>query len=44
MGIGDIRMEEGDERAVCDYIAGMTDIYAVERYSDAFIPKAWSVK
>ena len=40
----EIRLEEGDERAVCDYIAGMTDIYAVERYGDAFIPKAWSVK
>ena len=40
----EIRVEEGDERAVCDYIAGMTDIYAVERYSDAFLPKAWTVK
>ena len=40
----EIRMEEGVERAVCDYIAGMTDIYAVERYGEAFIPKAWSVK
>ena len=40
----EIRLEEGEDRAVCDYIAGMTDIYAVERYSDAFIPKAWTVK
>ena len=40
----EIRLEEGVERAVCDYIAGMTDLYAVERYSDAFIPKAWAVK
>ena len=40
----EIRVEEGVERAVCDYIAGMTDLYAVERYSDAFIPKAWTVK
>ncbi|MPN19633.1 Deoxyguanosinetriphosphate triphosphohydrolase-like protein [bioreactor metagenome] len=40
----DIREREGVERAVCDYIAGMTDKYAVERYSQAFIPMAWSVK
>ena len=35
---------EGRERAVCDYIAGMTDAYAVERYEDLFIPKSWAVK
>ena len=40
----DIRVEEGVERAVCDYISGMTDKYAVEQFSDAFIPKSWSVK
>ena len=40
----DIRFEEGVERAVCDYIAGMTDSYAVEKYSELFIPKAWTVK
>lgn len=40
----DIRMEEGVERAVCDYISGMTDKYAVDQFSDAFIPKSWSVK
>lgn len=40
----DIRMEEGVERAVCDYIAGMTDVYAVECFNAAFIPKSWSVK
>ena len=39
-----IRLEEGVERAVCDYIAGMTDVYAVERFNEAFIPKSWSVK
>ena len=37
-------MEEGVERAVCDYIAGMTDVYAVECFNAAFIPKSWSVK
>ena len=40
----DIRMREGVDRAVCDYIAGMTDKYAVEKYCEAFIPLAWSVK
>ncbi len=35
---------DGPERAVCDYLAGMTDSYAVERYGDVFIPKAWTVK
>jgi dGTPase len=35
---------EGLERTVCDYIAGMTDKYCVECYSNAFIPFAWSVK
>ena len=40
----DIREREGRERAVCDYIAGMTDAYAVEKFEDLFIPKAWAVK
>ena len=40
----DIRVLEGVERAVCDYIAGMTDNYCIEKYSDAFLPSAWSVK
>ena len=28
----DIRYEEGVERAVCDYISGMTDVYALDLY------------
>lgn len=36
--------EEGVERAVCDYISGMTDGYAMEKYGELFIPFAWSVK
>lgn len=28
-------------RAVCDYIAGMTDVYAVNLYNELFIPKGW---
>ena len=38
-----IRVEEGTERAVCDYIAGMTDPFAVERFKELFIPKGWTV-
>ena len=33
---------EGIERAVCDYIAGMTDRYAVKMYNDIFVPHGWS--
>ena len=40
----DILVREGRERAVLDYIAGMTDTYAVERFSSLFIPKGWVVK
>ena len=32
---------EGVERAVCDYIAGMTDHFAVQTYENLFIPKFW---
>ena len=35
---------EGCERAVCDYISGMTDGYAMEKYGEIFIPFAWTVK
>jgi len=31
----------GEERAVCDYIAGMTDHFAVQTYKDLYIPKFW---
>lgn len=36
--------EEGPERAVCDYISGMTDAYALEVYGRLYIPVAWSIK
>ena len=35
--------EEGEERAVCDYIAGMTDQFAVQQYSQLFIPGGWTI-
>lgn len=34
---------EGTERAVTDYIAGMTDHYALMTYSDIYIPKSWNL-
>ncbi len=40
----DIRYQEGVERAACDYIAGMTDNFAVEAFSELTLPKAWTVK
>ena len=30
------------ERVICDYIAGMTDNYAVELYEELFVPKFWT--
>ena len=35
---------DGMERTVCDYIAGMTDNYAVEKFSEIFIPLGWQRK
>lgn len=35
---------EGIERTICDYIAGMTDKYAIYKYNDIFIPTAWQVR
>lgn len=37
----DILANDGIYRAVTDYIAGMTDTFAIQFYKDAFIPKAW---
>lgn len=33
--------EEGMERAVVDYIAGMTDRYALNEYEKYFVPREW---
>ena len=35
------RRGESKERAVCDYIAGMTDSYAVKKFQEYFIPESW---
>lgn len=35
---------DGMERTVCDYIAGMTDNYAISKYTEIFIPIGWQVR
>ena len=35
---------EGMERTVCDYIAGMTDNYAVDKYTELFTPMGWHIR
>ena len=35
---------EGRERAAVDYISGMTDGYAMEKFGEIYIPFAWTVK
>lgn len=37
------REEEEKDRIVCDYIAGMTDQYALEMFTTYFMPKSWQV-
>lgn len=33
---------DGLERIVCDYIAGMTDRYAVKKFCEIFVPESWN--
>ncbi len=33
----------GLEKVVCDYIAGMTDNYAIYKFNEIFVPKKWLV-
>jgi dGTPase len=35
---------EGIPRLVCDYVAGMTDKYAVYKFEEIFVPTAWSIR
>lgn len=35
--------KETKARVVCDYIAGMSDIYAIDKFEELFVPKAWKV-
>lgn len=40
-----IMHEEGEAlgRVVCDYISGMTDQFAISRFNEFYLPKAWQV-
>ena len=35
--------KEPKERVVCDYIAGMSDSYSIDKFEELFIPKSWKV-
>ena len=35
---------EGKERCVCDYVAGMTDNFAVYKFNQLFVPSSWSLR
>jgi len=37
------QLQKGEmpEIAVCDYIAGMTDNFAVKKFEEIFIPQSW---
>ncbi|MCD7762964.1 MAG: deoxyguanosinetriphosphate triphosphohydrolase [Lachnospiraceae bacterium] len=32
---------EPREKVVCDYIAGMTDLYSIRKYTELFVPQSW---
>ena len=38
-------IDRGDprERVVCDYIAGMSDSYAILKYEELFVPRGWNL-
>jgi dGTPase len=36
-------MGESKERVVCDYIAGMTDRYAINIFQDVIMPMSWRI-
>ena len=35
---------DGLGRTACDYIAGMTDNYAVGKFNEIFVPSGWNVR
>lgn len=38
-----IAERDGNERAACDFIAGMTDHYAVQLFERIYVPKSWKM-
>lgn len=39
----EICLREGSDRAICDYIAGMSDRYAVHTFQTLFVPDSWPI-
>jgi len=39
-----ISKEESVERAVVDYIAGMTDVFAIKKFQDIYMPSSWPLE
>ncbi len=37
-----ISWQDGESVAVCDYVSGMTDRFAVAKYEELFVPKSWA--
>ena len=37
-----VASEDGTRIAVKDYVAGMTDRYAISLYSELFVPRGWT--
>ena len=37
------KRNEKKERVVCDYISGMSDSYAIDKFEELFVPKSWNV-
>jgi dGTPase len=35
--------DETKEKIVCDYIAGMTDRYAINKYCEIYVPSSWNI-
>jgi dGTPase len=33
--------QDGEERAVCDYVAGMSDNYALKVFNNIYVPTFW---
>ncbi len=33
----------GEKVVVCDFVSGMTDTYAIEKYTDLFVPRFWNM-
>ena len=42
-GFLQIAYQEGADRAVTDYISGMSDEFAIRMFEDLFVPKKWHV-